>query len=188
MARTKEFDIEQALDAAIDVFRQHGYAGTSAGMLVDAMRIGRQSMYDTFGDKWQLYCAAVARYSEAERQAHSAALNRGSNAIDGLSAMIGRVVDEARRPCLGVSSVSEFGRSAKELSRLCDNIGKDLHNAVKAKIQQAQAQGDIPANLDPDEGAGFLMANVAAIRLSARGGAKDAALASLGRFALKALQ
>ncbi|OWJ59872.1 TetR/AcrR family transcriptional regulator, partial [Inquilinus limosus] len=48
MARPKEFDSEKALDAAIEVFREHGFDGTSTDMLVRAMGIGRQSLYDTF--------------------------------------------------------------------------------------------------------------------------------------------
>ncbi len=58
MARPKEFDSDKALNTAIGVFSEHGFEGTSAGMLTDAMKIGRQSLYDTFGDKWQLYCAS----------------------------------------------------------------------------------------------------------------------------------
>jgi len=53
---------EQALDAAIDVFREHGFEGTSAEMLVRALGIGRQSLYDTFGDKWRIYLSSVRRY------------------------------------------------------------------------------------------------------------------------------
>lgn len=74
MARPKEFDLQEALDAAVSVFREHGFAGSSATMLIQAMRIGRQSAYDTFGDKWQLYLASVRRYVSAEVGAHSAAL------------------------------------------------------------------------------------------------------------------
>ena len=55
MARPREFDADAALDGAIGVFREHGFEGASAEMLVNAMGIGRQSLYDTFGDKWQLY-------------------------------------------------------------------------------------------------------------------------------------
>ena len=68
MARTKEFDKELALNAAIRVFREHGFDGTSTDMLVREMKIGRQSLYDTFGDKWKLYCLAVERYSDRRNQ------------------------------------------------------------------------------------------------------------------------
>ena len=77
MARHKEFDRETAIDAAIAVFREHGYEGTSTGMLVEGMSIGRQSLYDTFGDKWQLYQAALQRYSAAETSEHATALGPG---------------------------------------------------------------------------------------------------------------
>src|ERR1700752_1271448 len=55
MARAKEFDRAAALDPAIAVFASHGFAGASTEMLLQAMRISRQSMYDTFGDKHALF-------------------------------------------------------------------------------------------------------------------------------------
>ena len=93
MARPREFDAEQALDAAIWVFREHGYEGSSAQMLVDAMGIGRQSLYAAFGDKWQLYCSAARRYGMGECAAHFDALRSGARAIDGIHAMLRRVVN-----------------------------------------------------------------------------------------------
>jgi AcrR family transcriptional regulator len=188
MARNKEFDVEAALDAAIGVFRLHGYAGTSASMLIIAMGIGRQSMYDTFGDKWQLYCAAVRRYSELECAAHFTALNRGPRAIDGIRTMIERIVIEARQPCLGVGSLSEFGNANPELVSLREGIGNRLRKAISNKIQDAQVQGDIAPQLDAGHAAGFLIANIAGIRLSARGGVGDAELRALGHLAISALR
>src|SRR3569623_2463758 len=101
MARPKLFDSEQALDAAIGVFREHGFEGTSADMLVNAMKIGRQSLYDTFGDKWQLYLTAVRRYAENETRAHLEALKSKPRAIAGIKAMVDRVVAAAGHACLG---------------------------------------------------------------------------------------
>ncbi len=63
MARHKEFDRDTALKAAIDVFSEHGYEGTSTDALLAAMKISRQSMYDTFGDKRSLYLEALKRYN-----------------------------------------------------------------------------------------------------------------------------
>ena len=74
MARPREFDADTALDGAIGVFREHGFEGASAEMLVNAMGIGRQSLYDTFGDKWRLYRTAVRRYGMGKCAAHCEAL------------------------------------------------------------------------------------------------------------------
>lgn len=187
MARPKEFEKAAALEAAIGVFRQHGFAQTSASMLTDAMKIGRQSLYDTFGDKWQLYCAAVDQYGLNERAAHLAALDSGPRAIDGVVSMIERIVAEARHPCLGVGSTSEFGNSQDDLSAIRDRHGRVLRDAIATKIDAARTVGDVSAGIDPEEAAGFLLASIAAIRLAARGGAGDAELASIGRMALRAL-
>ena len=63
MARHKEFDRDTALHAAIGMFSEHGYEGTSTDRLLTAMKISRQSMYDTFGDKRSLYLEALKRYN-----------------------------------------------------------------------------------------------------------------------------
>ena len=188
MARPREFDKEQALDAAIAVFRESGFEGTSASMLTGAMKIGRQSLYDTFGDKWRLYCASVHRYAEAETRAHLAALRSGPRAVDGLKAMMERVVAEARQACLGIGSVCEFGRRSGELSAIHDAAAITLQTAIVRRVSEAQVEGDVSPELDPLETTGFLLANIAAIRIAARGGADDAHLAGLGRLALRALR
>ncbi len=188
MARPKEFDREEALDAAIGVFREHGYEGTSASMLTAAMRIGRQSLYDTYGDKWQLYCASVERYGLAEADAHARALRTGPRALDGLAAMVLRVVSEAKKACLGVGSTWEFGRSRQELSAIGDQVGRRIRVAVARSVAQAQVEGDVAQDLDPEEVASFLVAAMAGIRIAARGGADEARLQALGRLALRALR
>lgn len=188
MARPKTFDRNDALDAAIGVFREHGFEGTSAGMLVSAMKIGRQSLYDTFGDKWRLYCEAVGRYAQGESLAHLEALKQGPKAIDGLAAMIERVVKEAHKPCLGVGSICEFGRNREELNALHSRAELGLIGALAQQIGRAQAQGDVSSGLEPEQAAGFLLANVAGIRIAARGGADMAHLRGLGDLALRALR
>lgn len=187
MARPKAFDADTALDAAIGVFREHGFEGTSAEMLVRAMGVGRQSLYDTFGDKWRLYCAAVRRYAERETSDHLEALRRGPRAIDGLTAMVDRVVATASAPCLGVAATCEFGRSRPDLSDIHDAAGRVLLGAIAAKVRDAQAQGDVSAELDPENVAGYLAASFAGLRLAARGGADTRRLRGLADIALRAL-
>src|SRR5260370_34278679 len=62
MARPREFDRGEALKRALAVFWEKGFEATSTDDLVRAMSIGRQSMYDTFGDKHQLYLETLQLY------------------------------------------------------------------------------------------------------------------------------
>jgi AcrR family transcriptional regulator len=188
MTRTKAFDEEQALDAAVGIFREHGFEGTSAAMLTRGMRIGRQSLYDTFGDKWQLYLSSVRRYVMAEAQAHLMALRSESRAIEGIRTMIDRVVADARNPCLGVSSTCEFGRTKLDLAEIHDAAWQLIRTAIVERVRKAQSEGDVASDLDPSEIAGFLSASFAGIRIAARAGANTRQLRALGQLALRALQ
>lgn len=188
MARPKSFDDDVALDAAIGMFREHGYEGTSAQMLVDAMGIGRQSLYNSFGDKAGLYSAAVRRYAIGETHAHQKALRTGNRAIEGIVAMVERVVREAKTPCLGVNSIAELGTTWPALNEIRTAADRSLRAAIVAQVEAAQVEGDIAADLDPDVIATWFVASFAGIRIAARGGASPEHLAGLGELTLRALQ
>lgn len=64
MARNKAFDEHEVLEQAIKVFADRGFSGASTDTLLKAMGISRQSLYDTFGDKRQLYLRALSRYTD----------------------------------------------------------------------------------------------------------------------------
>ncbi|MBJ7408009.1 MULTISPECIES: TetR/AcrR family transcriptional regulator [Hyphomicrobiales] len=188
MARPREFDTDAALDGAITIFSEHGYEGSSAQMLVDAMGIGRQSLYAAFGDKWQLYCAAVRRYGMGECAAHFEVLRSGARAIDGIGAMLRRVVETAATPCLGVGSTCEFGASRPDLVDIHAALGRTLHMAIVARVRDAQREGDVAASLDAEALAQFLIANIAGIRVAGRGGADRATLDALQQMVMRALR
>jgi AcrR family transcriptional regulator len=188
VARPREFDTDAALDGAIGVFREHGFEGSSAQMLVDAMGIGRQSLYATFGDKWQLYRSAVRRYGMGECAAHFEALRSGVRAIDGIDAMLRRVVETADQPCLGTGSIYEFGASRPDLMEINVPLARALRNAIAGRVRDAQREGDVATDLDPEAIAEFLIANIAGIRVAGRGGADHATLTGLADMALRALR
>lgn len=191
MARPKQFDPDEALDAAVAVFREHGYAGSSAEMLTSAMGIGKQSLYNTYGGKWPLYCAALGRYAEDETGEHLKALRTGKTAMDGLERLFKRVAATAHQPCLGVGSVQEFGTDSEgsaELIEVRAPAGQALQAALLERVRQAQADGELSASLDPKVAVSFVFAQIAALRLTARGGAGETELRALARLSLQALR
>ncbi|MQX48652.1 TetR/AcrR family transcriptional regulator [Sinorhizobium medicae] len=187
MARIKEFDKEEVLDAAIAVFREHGFEGTSTEMLVRAMNIGRQSLYDTFGAKWKLYRLAVERYSAEETRAHIELLRGTPRALDGIRSMMARVVENAGQACLGVNSICEFGQSRPDLTALHHAADLRLKKVAIERVREAQDAGDIAVSLSAEAVADFLFANITGIRIAARGGAGPEQLQSLSGLALRAI-
>src|SRR5213594_2671193 len=73
--RPREFDIEKALDRAMEVFWRKGYEGASLPDLTKAMGINRPSMYAAFGNKEALFRRALDRYAQGPAHYVSDALN-----------------------------------------------------------------------------------------------------------------
>src|ERR1051326_3516607 len=93
MARHKEFDREEALQKAMEVFWERGYEATSIQDLVEQMGINRQSLYDTFGDKHALYLAALDHYREVEGGKMFKLLERQGSVKKTLRKLFGGVVE-----------------------------------------------------------------------------------------------
>ena len=191
MARPKEFERETALQRAIAVFSQHGYEGTSTEALLRAMGINRQSMYDTYGDKRQLYLEALQRYVASSVSDQLRALNAPPAAIRGLAAHLDDVVDralvEARPSCLGLGAICEFGRSDPHVTKLTDAAARNLIAALERRIAEAKSAGDVSKEVDVTEAAQFIAATITGIKMAARAGASARTLRGIARMALRSL-
>jgi TetR/AcrR family transcriptional regulator, transcriptional repressor for nem operon len=111
-----------------------------------------------------------------------------ARAIDGIEAMLWRVVETADRPCLGIGSICEFGMSRPDLAKPAAALGAHLGAAIAARVQDAQREGDAAAEIEPDTVANFLIGAITGIRVAGRGGADRATLAGLAAMALRALR
>ena len=157
-------------------------------MLLKSMAIGRQSFYDTFGDKLKLYHTSLERYAGDETHKHLASLRNGGRGMGGIRRMLARVVAEAGAPCLGVGSICEFGSRDREVNGINAAADMVLHRAIVERLEEARTDGDLAAEVEPEDAARFVSAIVASIRISARGGASQEVLEAIGQLALRALQ
>ena len=192
MARHKEFDRDKALGAAIGIFSQYGYEGSSTDALLTAMKISRQSMYDTFGDKRSLYLEALKRYNTDSVSRIVDDMKGNGSALDALEAALvafaSRPTAEASLGCMGVSAVCEFGRTDNDVATLTDSASATLGRAITRLIEGGLASGEISAEIDPDAAVQFLGATLSGIKVSARNGATPDILRTIARLAIRSLR
>jgi AcrR family transcriptional regulator len=192
MARPREFDREAALQQAMLVFWAKGYAGTSTEDLVQAMGIGRQSLYNSFGDKWQLYVQALTDYQQRSTSAHIARLQAPASALEGIRDMLQGLVstDDNLRAlgCMGVGAACEFGASEPEVANLRARSATYLRAKLAERVREGQSTGEIDPELDAQEAASYLLMSMTGIQLAARGGAKPQELRRLAQFAAERLE
>ncbi len=191
MARPKEFDRDKALQCAIALFREKGYAGTSTEELLRTMGIGRQSMYDTFGDKRGLYLAALQRYNVDSVGDFARDMAASRSPLGGLEAALmafARRASKNHEGCMGVNAVFEWGRADPDVASLTDISGQAQVAAIERRLRDAKAAGEVTRDFDEQAAARFVAATVAGIRVAARSGADVKSLADIIRFAIHALK
>lgn len=115
MSRPKEFEVSPALDAVLDTFWSHGYEATSMSDLEKATGLSRSSLYSTFGNKRQLFEAALARYKEQTVEPTLRALEGPNAGIDEVKEYFATLISTFRsepkfavRGCLIVNTMVEL--------------------------------------------------------------------------------
>ena len=173
MARTKDFDEDEVLKKAVRLFWDKGYNGTSMQDLVDGLGISRSSLYDTFGDKHQLYLKALDNYRQGyagqlctlTREAEST-----KQAIRGLLQLVVNDLlgDEQRKGCFMVNAGIEMANHDEQVNQLICDTGQQLEQAILKSIMRGQEQGEIAKDKDAQALARFFHNTVKGMQVSAR--------------------
>lgn len=191
MARPKAFDRDTALQRAITLFREKGFAGASTDDLLGAMGIGRQSMYDTFGDKRGLFLAALERYIADNVGEFIRDMEAGHTPLGGLDAALKAFAKRAGTDgegCMGVTAVFEFGRSDPEVAAISDASTRTQLAAIERQLRSARTAGEVSPTLAIKAAATFVTSSLLGMRVAARGGADVQALQKIAGFTLLALR
>jgi TetR/AcrR family transcriptional repressor of nem operon len=194
MARHKEFDQEAALRGAIAAFARKGFAATSTGDLMTTMNVGRQSMYDTFGDKRALFLKALEHYSQENLGAIAAELRKPGppllNIRDALMQFTERTDISPTDGCMGINALCEFGLQDQEVLQALEGqgIAKIQRKLLLATLKKARAQGEIAPDADITSLADFFDMTFAGLRIAARAGKSRATLKGIVEIAFKAFQ
>jgi TetR/AcrR family transcriptional regulator, transcriptional repressor for nem operon len=189
MARPKEFDQDKALHKAIRLFSQQGFAATSTDDLMRVMDIGRQSMYDTFGDKRALFLKSLQAYVTESVGSIKATLEEPGSA---LTAVRNALVYFATRKdltstdgCMGMNAICEFGQRDDEVNGILREAARKQREALKDVLTRAKTQAELDSDADVDSLADFFESTLAGIRMAAKSGKSRQALRDIATLAAR---
>ena len=192
MARPSEFDRDDVLHRAMEVFWCQGFEATGMPDLVEAMGIGRQSLYNAFESKRGLFLEALGVY-QAERakslQKMLAAAPSPLSGIETLLTSIAMATGLARtRGCMAVNTAAEIGLSDDDVAAILKRGAQQSRTELAAAVSQAKVLGELPAELDEQAAADFVLTVIRGLRVSAKAGATVAETCNVARMALVALR
>ncbi|MBC7773740.1 MAG: TetR/AcrR family transcriptional regulator [Pyrinomonadaceae bacterium] len=149
--RPREFDRSKALDDAMRAFWSKGYERTGLPDLQTAMGIGRQSLYNAFGDKRTLFLEALDHYGATQfRWLHALLASPGSG-IDNVRAMMNAWVDAVSAAdftgCLICNSAVEFGRDA-EVTAITDRHNGAIEESIYQALERAVGDSELGRKTD----------------------------------------
>ena len=192
MARTKDFDESEVLEKAIKLFWQKGYNGTSMQDLVDGLGISRSSIYDTFGDKHQLYLKALCTYRQNAIAVRDQILNASVPAKAAIRQLMDLTIDQMIRDkqhkgCFLVNSAVENAPHDKENNAIVCQNDRQVENAFYEVIKRGQTNGEIAGKQDPRALARFLFNNIVGIQVTAKSATDKAAFDDIVNLTMSVL-
>ncbi|GLK78782.1 TetR/AcrR family transcriptional regulator [Methylopila turkensis] len=191
MGRPKEFDVDEALCAALEVFWRHGYEGASLSDLTDAMGITRPSLYATYGNKEELFRKVLDRYEQSHLcfVADALAEPTARRAIERLLKGYADVLTDPMHPpgCLGVNSGVACGEAGSTIRDELVARRSLSERTLRERLDKAAADGELPPEEDPADWARYVMAVGLGMAVKASSGADRAELHRVADLALRAL-
>lgn len=153
MARNKEFDTTLVLHKAMEVFGHYGYEGTSLQLLLEGLGIARQSLYDTYGTKRDLFIKAVKYYLEEKSSSVIAYLAQQGSVKDTIAEIFAIIVDtlkdeQRRKECLILHSAIDQVPHDPEIAQIFEQDKIRLEQAFYEALARGQEQGEVGSNQD----------------------------------------
>jgi AcrR family transcriptional regulator len=188
--RTRQFDLDEALDRALEVFWARGYEGATLPELTRAMGINRPSLYAAFGNKEQLFRKALDRYQTGPMSFLTEALRKPTaravaEAIFSGFVKMQRDRDKARG-CLVVSGALACGEEAETVRRELAHLRQAAVTALRQRFERAVQEGDLPAGTDCATLARYVATVLNGLAVQSASGATEKELGLVSAVAMRA--
>ena len=173
MARKREFSPDEALENAMVVFWEHGYANTSIEDIVKRTGVGTKGLYKTFGNKRELFFKALDRYRKMTCELYAGPMEAPDSGFADIEKFFQTLCEFSHSPmgklgCMACNTTVEMAhadpRAARDVRLYYDRLKAAFCNSLR----NAQANGEIPRKADPERQAAYLVAILQSVMLLSR--------------------
>ncbi|VIO75714.1 HTH-type transcriptional repressor ComR [Bradyrhizobium ivorense] len=173
--RPRSFDVDGAVERAMQVFWSRGYHATALPDLLRATKLSRGSLYAAFGDKHSLFLCALDRYIADALARMDIEFDPRRDPVDGLRSYFAGYVDrtsgaKGRRGCLLVATTMELAGQDADVNRRAAGFFKAMETRVAAALSRAKAAGKLADGVEPSSAARILVCFVEGLRVIAKTG------------------
>jgi AcrR family transcriptional regulator len=187
--RPVQYDREQALQRASDLFWSAGFAATSLDALSEAMQMTRPSLAGAFGDKEALYIAALERYRDAGMKALRSTLSGKRSLRAELADVLRNSTDvymavDAARGCLLIGTASVEAVDRPFIRRVLKESLGAFNAVLEERIRKAITDGELDSDVDAAGLASVTSAIMHSLAVRARAGESRHALDELSSAAV----
>ncbi|WP_312947637.1 TetR/AcrR family transcriptional regulator [Superficieibacter sp.] len=188
MGRHKQFDEAEALEAALAVFWQKGYEGTSFPDLTQATGVARPGLYAAFGNKEALFQKALDLYQMKYLDFMAAALTEPTSRKVAETILRGcarlHTMSAVHPGCLGINGALACSDDAESIRGELIRRRAEGQRALKARFEQAKREGDLPASADSAVLASVVMTTTQGMAVQAKAGALREDLEGVAEYVL----
>ncbi len=187
--RPANFDHEEALEKALQVFWSRGYEGTSMSELTEALAINKPSIYAAFGNKETLFRKALARYATGPAAFVGEAMNEPT-AHQVVEKFLTQAVDffsdkSTPNGCMIVQGALTCGQGSSKIQQELVAYRSSIETTLTKRFELAKTQGDLAANANTKQLAKYIATIHQGMSVQATSGATREELLAIVEMALK---
>jgi len=169
----KQFDIDEVLDKAMQVFWSQGYEATSMQDLLNSMGINRGSLYSTYRDKHSLFLAALRMYDDKVRSMRLSNLESKYDPKEAIRQLLLTFFTQVtglsdKRGCFLTNTALELATRDPEAGKIVSQSQKEIEAFFKRMIIKGKAAGEIAPDVQPEETASGLLASLMGLAVLSR--------------------
>ncbi|MBO2451753.1 TetR/AcrR family transcriptional regulator [Actinomadura barringtoniae] len=172
--RPREFDLDERLDRAMEVFWRHGYDGTALSDLTAAMGINRPSLYAAYGNKEAIFLKALDRYTDGPASYVQTAFEQPTARATAETILRGAVTTTTESGpigCLFVQGALATSEQGGGIQREMAARRQAAHDRLRERFDRAATEGDLPPDTDTDALARYTWMAAYGLSVQAAGGA-----------------